>query len=551
MPSTKKPIKVSPGSASADLSYIPFADVISDPMLMKPLWDRLSLPQQVCLKAFYGLPLDAANGELAAWAVLQDSCTYDSLGYVTSVTLVPYSPQEYDTLVGILGRRSGKSSQITAFAVLYEIIFGGHLKDVMPGQDVVVPYIAQDLATAKANMIFIALMAQEVPLLNKQIVSASRDKIEFRNGIVVLAEPPAIKTGRGFAMPVVVGDEVGFWYRTADAANPDYEVQRAVSYAQSQFTRAKQFLISTPYTQEGLLWDYHCAGTNGAKAPVDERAEYDGCLVLQASTAAMMNPKITRKRLAKLQAEDPEAFVRESLARFVTAISGFIPSELVLKATDKGRAERSRAENENGTLLPNYVAAMDPAFRHDSFAFTIMHMDDKGNVVQDLLRTWVPNLKLGIKNDPAAIMAEIGQLVHQWNIGVVFSDQYQLESLQQLAQQHQFSIIGKDFTGSSKAKMYGSLLHLLRTDKLKLLDVPEQTSQLCMLQKKLNPMGHVRIAAPQGRHDDIASVVALGTSVAIQMSPNVKPQVREKSLFELGVECIKRKSLEAQAEAWV
>lgn len=551
MPPTKKPqpSKAQTAATSMSIGYMPFADVISDPVLMKPLWDRLSQPQQVCLKAFYGLPLDPTNGDLAIWSVLQDSCSYDSLGYVTDVTLVPYVPQEYDMMVGILGRRSGKSSQITALAVLYEAIFGGHMADAMPGQDVVIPYIAQDLATAKANMIFIALLAQEVPLLNKQLISASRDKIELRNGISILPEPPAIKTGRGFAMPVVVGDEVGFWYRTADAANPDYEVQRAVTYAQSQFTRAKQFLISTPYTQEGLLWDYHRAGTSGHKAAVDERAEYDGCLVLQASTAAMQNPKITRKRLAKLQAEDPEAFVRESLARFVTAISGFLPSDLVLKATEKDKKERLRSENEGGALLPNYVAAMDPAFRHDSFAFSIFHMNDKGEVIQDLLRTWTPNLKMGIKNDPSAIMAEIGQIVHQWNIGVVYSDQYQLESLQQLAQQHQFSIVGRDFTGQSKAKMYGSLLHLFRTDKIKLLDNAEQISQLCMLQKKQNPMGHVRIAAPQGRHDDIASVIALGVSVALQMTPNTKPIVKEPSMFELGVAAIKRRSLESE-EAW-
>lgn len=530
------------------IGYIPFADVISDEHLMAPLWRELSLPQQVALKAFYGLPLDKP-GEMAAWAVLQDSCTYDHLGYVTEVRLIPYEPREYDLLVGILGRRSGKSSMITAFAVLYEILFGGHMADVQPGQDVVVPYIAQDLATAKANMIFIALMAAKVPLLAKQIVSASRDKIEVRNGITVLPEPPAIKTGRGFAMPVVIGDEVGFWYRTSEAANPDYEVQRAVTYSQSQFRRAKQFLISTPYTQEGLLWDYHTAGTNGHKAPLDERIEYDGALVLQASTAAMENPKITRKRLAKLQAEDPEAFVRESLARFVTAISGFFPSDLVMEASHGNGAERTRAQNEDGTLLPNYVAAMDPAFRHDSFAFSIFHMDDNGTVVQDLLRTWTPNLKLGIKNDPAAIMAEIGQLVHQWNIGVVYSDQYQLESLQQLAQQHQFAIVGKDFTGTSKAKMYGSLLHLLRTKKIKLLDHNEQISQLCQLQKKLNPMGHVRISAPQGRHDDIASVVALGTSIALMLTPNIKPIVKAKSLFELGVEHIRRKANQTE-EVW-
>lgn len=544
----KAPQPVAPATA-ADIGYIPFADVISDKHLMKPLWDKLSVPQQVCLKAFYGLPL-VGQRELDIWAVLQDSCTYDALGYVTSITPVPYVPKEYSLLVGILGRRSGKSSQITAFATLYEAIFGGHLADVMPGQDVVIPYIAQDLATAKANMIYIALMARDVPLLAKQIVSASRDKIEFKNGIVMLPEPPAIKTGRGFAMPVVIGDEVGFWYRTAEAANPDYEVQRAVSYAQLQFSRAKQFLISTPYTEEGLLWDYHRGGTDGWKAPIDERDEFADALVLQASTAAMENPRITRQRLAKLQAEDPDAFVRESLARFVTAVSGYIPADLVHKATHGQEKERTRAMNEAGQLLPNYVAAMDPAFRHDEFAFTIMHVDQDGTVVQDLLRVWTPDQKNNIQLDPTSILAEIGTLVHEWNISVVYSDQYQLEALQQMAQQYQFSIVGRDFTGASKAKMYGSLLHLLRTEKIKLLNDSRIVSQLTMLQKKSNPMGHIRIAAPQGRHDDIASVIALGTSVALQHRPDIKIVKKEPTLFDLGVACIMRKRSQAE-EAWV
>lgn len=516
-------------------------------MLMKPLWDKLSLPQQVALKAFYGLPL--AGRELDIWAIFQDSCTYDSLGYVTSVTPVSYTPKEYSLLVGILGRRSGKSSTITAFAVLYEILFGGHLKDVLPGQDVVVPYIAQDLATAKANMLFVSLLAQQVPLLEKQIVSASRDKIEFKNGIVMLPEPPAIKTGRGFAMPVVIGDEVGFWYRTAEAANPDYEVQRAVTYAQSQFDRAKQFLISTPYTEEGLLWDYHRAGTDGYKASLDDKGEFEGALVLQASTAAMENPKISKKRLQQLQLQDPDAFIRESLARFVSSINSYFPAELVHESTHGNGLERTRTENEAKGVLPNYVAAMDPAFRHDDFAFSIFHTEPDGTVIQDVLKVWTPKDDPLGRLEPTTILAEIGSICHAWNIGVVYSDQYQLESLQQLAQQYQFSVIGKDFTGMSKSKMYGSLLYLMRTKKLKLLDDPRTVSQLVLLQKKLNAMNQVRIAAPQGRHDDIASVIALGASAALMHRPDIKIIKKEPSLFDLGVECIRRRSLESQ-ESW-
>lgn len=531
------------------LPYLPLAEVIDDPKLMKPCWESLSRPQQVAIKAFYGLPLTDPS-DLAIWSILNDQVTYDALGYPQSITLFPYEPKEYSVFVGILGRRAGKSAAITAFIALYEILFGGHLEHVTEGQDVIVPYIAQDLATAKANMGHIALMAKKSKSLEAQIKTATRDKIEFHNGITVTPEPPAIKTGRGFAMPIVIGDEVGFWYRTSEAANPDYEVQRAVSYAQLQFPRAKQLLISTPYTEEGLLWDYWKAGTGGYKLPLDEQGEFEDTLVLQASTAAMENPRITRKRLMKLQQEDPDAFVRESLARFVSAISGFIPPDLVTAALMPHIKERTKASNETGAIVPMYIGAMDPAFRHDSFAFSIFHMDSHGCVVQDVLRTWTPDKKLKVTLDPAIIIAEIAELVREWKLTFIFSDQYQLEALQQLAQQHNFTIIGNDFTGKSKAKMYGSLIQLLRTKKIKLLDIPVVYQQLTQLQKKLNAMGGVAIAAPNGKHDDVASVIALGCTAALQAYPTPKPVEKKKTLFQEGLDCIARKAAAAD-EVWI
>jgi hypothetical protein len=532
------------------IPYLSLEEVISDKKLMKPCWESLSRPQQVAILAFYGQPL-TSPADMAIWSILNDQVVYDALGYPLSITPFDYSPKEYSIFVGILGRRAGKSAAITAFVALYEILFGGHLDHVTQGQDVIVPYIAQDLATAKANMGHIALMSQKSPTLEKQIKNATRDKIEFTNGIVVLPEPPAIKTGRGFAMPIVIGDEVGFWYRTSEAANPDYEVQRAVSYAQLQFPRAKQILISTPYTEEGLLWDYWKAGTGGHRLPLEDQGEFEDTLVLQASTAAMENPRITKKKLSRLQAEDPEAFVRESLARFVTAISGFIPPELVQKAIQPQIKVRTKSMNETGTSQPTYVGCMDPAFRHDSFAFSIFHMNQDGEIVQDLLKTWTPDKKLKISLDPSIIIAEIAQLVVDWNLTYVVSDQYQLEALQQLAQQHKFSIIGHDFTGKSKAKMYGSLIQLLRTYKIKLLDIPIIYQQLTQLQKKLNAMGGISVAAPPGKHDDVASVIALGCTVALQAYPMPKLVKKSKTLFDEGLECIRRKQAAQLEDAWV
>lgn len=532
------------------LGYVPISDVIADKNLMKPLWDELSEPQQVAVKCFYGLPLEKPS-ELAIWAIFNDNVVYDNLGFPLEITPTDYSPKEYSIFAGIIGRRAGKSNAIGAFIALYEIIFGGHTDHVTEGQDVIVPYIAQDMDTAKANMIGISLMAAKSPKIAGQIKAASRLKIEFKNGIHVLPEPPAIKTGRGFAMPIIIMDEVGFWYRTQEAANPDYEVQRAVSYAQLQFPRAKQLLISTPYVEEGLIWDYHCAGTAGHKLPLDEQGEFEDTLVIQASTAAMQNPRVTRKRLAKLQAQDPDAFIRESLARFVTSISGFLNPELVKDAIQTHKKFRTRADNEQQNIQPLYIGAMDPAFRHDSFAFTIFHMETDGTVVQDILKTWTPDKKLKVTLDPTVIVAEIAHLAKEWQLSFVYSDQYQLESLQQLAQAYGFTIIGNDFTGKSKAKMYGSMVQLLRTHKIKLLDIPVIYQQLTQLQKKLNAMGGIQIAAPPGKHDDVASVIALGCSAALMAYPSVKPIVKEPSLFEIGKATIMKRAENSSTEQWV
>jgi hypothetical protein len=236
--------------------------------------------------------------------------------------------------------------------------------------------------------------------------------------------------------------------------------------------------------------------------------------------------------------------VRESLARFVTAIAGFIQPELVALATQTGVKYRTPKDFEDRAYDLAFVGAMDPAFRHDSFAFTIFHTEPDGQVVQDLLKTWTPDKRLKQSLDPSVIMAEIGQLVKEWKLAFVVSDQYQLESLQQLALLHGFSIIGHDFTGKSKAKMYGSLLQLLRTKKLTLLDQPVVYQQLSQLQRKLNAMGGVSIAAPPGKHDDVASVVALGVSSALQLKPTVKVVPKEPTLFDIGVETIRRRQQE-------
>jgi hypothetical protein len=524
------------------IERIPFEFVISDDQLMGKLWKELSLPQQVALKAFYGLPLKG-DAEKAIWAVFNDRCEYDYLGFVEKVEPTPYKPKEYSKLVGLLGRRSGKSTHITAFATLYEIIYGGHKAYVKDGQTLVIPYVATDIPTAQENMRAIESMAKSVPWLENELEPEyPKTEIRFKNGAVITAMSASVKMGRGWAIPVVIMDEVGFWYTKTDSANPDYEVERAVRPSQTQFEPfAKQFIISTPYVEDGILWDYWNGGTDGCKAALQDKGEYEDALVIWATTAAMGNPVITqdkhgkptRIKLEKKYKEDPEAYVREYLARFVKAIGGLIPQHLLDQAIQKGIKERSKKEIEETGLVPYYVAAMDPATRHDSWAFTIGHMDNQGKVIQDVLRVWTPESKEAL--NPSDILDEITILCRQWGISMITTDQHQFEALEQLALQRGIALYRLVFSNQSKLGIYGSLLQLLRNQHIELLDVPIIRSQLSQLQKKYTALNQVQISAPPGKHDDVATVVALLAKMTLQLKPSIKVEKKPMTHLEKAI----------------
>jgi hypothetical protein len=146
--------------------------------------------------------------------------------------------------------------------------------------------------------------------------------------------------------------------------------------------------------------------------------------------------------------------------------------------------------------------------------------------VQDAVLRFTP-IK-GVKLNPSEVLDTIAPYIKNYNIKVLFSDQYQLETLQELALQRGISIQGMDFTGKSKAKVMGNLQQLLNQSKLHLLDpnlnlaAKEQLHELLILERRLGLGGAVLISAPQGKHDDMAMCLALAAYQATWLSPEIK-----------------------------
>jgi len=534
---------------------VPFEEAVSEKLLLKKRFDELSIPQQTILLAFYGCPLPTEEHKLA-WAVFQESCDYDELGYPLNVRPFPYVPREYRQLYACCGRRGGKTDTIGATLLAYEATLAGHQEYIRPGQECFLYGIAHRLDNAKANMAFVRATLESSPLLSKEIGTVTAESIRLKNGLTILPSTANLRAQRGFAVPGLYMDEIGFWYSDPDAANPDTEVVRAVAYSQLQFPHWTRVAISSPWTKEGLLWKYRMAGTMGCRLPAGvSRTEFEDTLVVFATTAAMQNPRITRKALAQLKSEDPDAFSRESLCVFPDAISGFFAANALFACVERGVGERPKLPREGHPedSKPHYVCAIDPAFRFDSFAFCVAHRDAVKGVIVDAVRRWTPLRNQAL--NPRAVLAEMIPILRYYGINSIYSDQYHLESLQQLALDLGISIEGVDFTSKSKSKIYGNLQQLVNQNNLVLLD-PDRSEparfmleELLRLERRILSGGTISIAAPEGRHDDMAAVLALAAFQATWLMPEL-PHNQEfnapRTVFEECMDQINRKRAERE-----
>ena len=518
---------------------ISFIEAIQEPMLLKPWWERsLSRQQQTALKIMYGCPLNDKQGddgfsELDYWAMLQGKATYDDLGYLVSVTPLAYEPFEYSEAWAIVGVRSGKTSAFAATITVYEAMCGGHELERNTDRPLVCFQVGQDLRLARYSLHSVKAVLDAIPFAVQEswIKQVTADRIDLKNGVTIATTPPTLKSIRGFDSPCGVLDEVGVWSVESDSANPDFEVFRQLSSRQAQFSHPKLVGISSPWATNGLLYDRYMAGTNGSKlqcpgcrqqskagcvACASLRRPHQGRLVLHSTSAGLGNPLVQRNWLVNQQASDPRAFARECLAVFSESISGFLDAGKIEEAVQHGRLEIAP---EPGRY---YVAAIDPAFRRDAFALAVCHADPKLGIVQDVSRRWLPTAGQTL-NPETLIATEIAPLLKRYNVMSVNTDQFNFASLQQIALQHGLSLEETPFSAGSKVEVYGSLKALVNTGRIKLLDVPEQTRELKQLEAKLTPGGMVQISAPEGQHDDLATVIALAAHKAIWMLPAAKP----------------------------
>jgi hypothetical protein len=408
----------------------------------------------------------------------------------------------------IVGRRGGKSSIAALCAVHAAISFDASL--VRPGESVLIPLIASDRRQARLLLRYVHGLCH-LPLVQPYVSRAIRETIEFRTSVDATVVTASVAAPRGPTIPLAVADEVAHWTGTTpDAADPDEEIVAAVLGGMSTSPGALLLVLSSPYGQQGVLYDAF-ERSFGKDDP--------DVLVWNADTLSMHpagdDPAgdALRRAIDRMWQRDPvkaaSEYGRDGRVVFRTSTAAsFLTPDVVDRAIDEGVRERAAA------LEQRYVAFVDVSgARRDAWALAIAHKETDGTAVLDVLRQRQPPL------DIAQTVDEWMTTLVKYDVRRVTGDRYAAEFCRQV-----FASAGVVYEASplTRDEIYVEALSVLNTGRVRLLDAPTLRAQLVALQRKTRPGGRDAVDHPTGGHDDTANAALGAVCLALGVVAHTK-----------------------------
>jgi hypothetical protein len=441
--------------------------------------------QVAILKSLYGLHLNPS--ELAIYRE-HTGRTYEEGKELREITI-------------IAGRRSGKTVKIAVPIVCFEAFRRHGLK---PGEEGVVMLLARTLEQARIAFRAVRRYLRGSRVLSKRIVSTARNEIKLDNGITIACYASTYDGVRGRTIVAVVCDEFAFWPSKESSADSDAEVIAALRPGMSTVHNPKLIKISTPYAKCGVLWD-----------DFQHRSELS--FPVWQVNSIQMNPTIDMTEIENERRRDEENCLREYFAEFTDSVKSWIDSETLDLCIVRGRTE----------VLPRrgarYVAAIDPATRHNDFALVIVELSVENKVIQVLVRRWRGTKKAPLPYE--RVLGEIKSILDQYEINTVIGDQHCCDAIAQHLLKLGIIYEVSFFSQQTRAKIFTNLKHRLGQGTIELLDEPTGLGELRSLQLLTSERGQTDVRSSPGLRDDSAVALALAVNEATKLEGQCPPPI--------------------------
>lgn len=395
----------------------------------------------------------------------------------------------------IIGRRGGKSFVMALIAV-YLATFRDYRAHLQPGERATVMVIAADRRQARVILRYIDGLLSRIAMLAAMVERQTADTFDLSNQVTIEVGTASFRTVRGYTFGAVLADEIAFW-RTDDAAEPDYAILDALRPGMASIPGAVLICASSPYARRGALWDAFKRYWAKDNAP----------LVWKAATRDM-NPTIRQGVIDAALERDHASASAEYLAEFRRDIEAFVSLEVVESCVTPGLFERPRV---SGLA---YRAFVDPSGGSaDAMTLAIAHQEGEVAVL-DALRERKPPFS------PEAVVADYAEVIKSYGLSSVTGDRYAGEWPRE---QFRKQGIRYDLADKTRSDLYRDLLPSLNSGRVDLLDSRILVSQLVGLERRVARGGRESIDHAPGAHDDLANAAAGALVRVIDDAARVKP----------------------------
>jgi hypothetical protein len=216
---------------------------------------------------------------------------------------------------------------------------------------------------------------------------------------------------------------------------------------------------------------------------------------------------------------DPASAASEYLAQFRTDVETFVARDVIEAAVIEGRRELPRVEHVR------YFGFCDPSGgSSDSMTLAITHMQGSTCIV-DLIR------ERRSPFSPDSVVKEFADTLKTYGITWIVGDRYAGEWPREA-----FRKCGVEYRVADKAKsdLYLTLLPLLNSNRIELLDHPRLINQLTGLERRTSRAGKDSIDHVPGGHDDVCNAVAGAAVLAAAAAAHRQPPIVAPAIFSNG-----------------
>jgi hypothetical protein len=303
-------------------------------------------------------------------ATMGEPLTDDELITFTAVTgraEAPTAPCE--ELIGIIGRRGGKSRAVAVLAVYFATLVD-YSDALTTGERGLLLCVAPDLKQSAVVHQYIAGILEDSEALRPLLDRSTQSVLHLTSGIDIETRSASFRRLRGVTLVAGICDEACFWHADEQSANRDTEILQAIRPALAT-TGGLLAIISTPYARRGATWEAFSR---------DYGPQGDPAILVAAGSSRTFNPSLKQRVVDRAYERDPVAAAAEYGGEWRSDIAAFITRDAINACVDIGVGERPYCKGFT------YNAFTDPSGgSKDSFALVISHVEGD-RAVTDLIR---------------------------------------------------------------------------------------------------------------------------------------------------------------------